>query len=104
MTVKLNGVPLANKFYEIQKNGQKVGENITNELGQLVLKDGESAYIEDAGLLKDTFEVTEKPNDGDGSGIIFGQVYPPEGKPSKGTLLGEGGIARFFNGSGKLLW
>lgn len=104
MTVMVNGEPLVNKPYELQKNGQTINkEKITDDRGSLTLKDGESAYIKDAGLLGDTFEVRETSDTEDGNGIIFNQIYPPENKPFEGTLTGDGGEASFINGIGKNL-
>lgn len=104
MTVSVNGKPFAKKPYRLFKNGQEIPQESsleTDENGSFWLKDGESAYFKDAGLLGDSFQVTETPDQPpEGSTIKFDQIYPPENGAFTGTLIGEGGKANFINGAG----
>lgn len=104
MTVSVNGKPFAKKPYTLLKNGQEIPQEqplITDEKGSFWLKDGESAYFKDAGLLGDSFQVTETPDQPpESSKITFDQIYPPDKGAFTGTLIGEGGKANFINGAG----
>lgn len=104
MTVSVNGKPFAKKPYTLLKNGQEIPQEQsleTDENGSFWLKDGESAYFKDAGLLGDSFQVTETPDQPpEGSTITFDQIYPPDNGAFTGTLIGEGGKANFINGVG----
>ena len=104
MTVSVNGKPFANKPYVLLKNGQEIPQEntVTDKTGSFFLKNGESAYFKDAGLIGDSFEVRETP-DVMTDGVRFDQIYPPEGGAFEGTLSGEGGNANFINGRGNRL-
>ena len=61
--------------------------------GKFTLHDGETITFEEAGILGQTFEVTEIDKKG------YNQLYPADEGAAQGTLTGEGGEASFVNGT-----
>lgn len=97
MTVYINNQLLAGASYELLENGKKPVVSQTDENGQLSLKDGQSAYFKDVGLLGDTFKVEETP-DTESNGILFSQIYPPKNAAFEGSFGGNNAEANFING------
>ncbi len=94
MTVMMNGKPLQDyPCTVIGKDGAVLSETFTDSLGKFVLKDGQTAVFEEAGVWGDIFVVTETPDD------TYPQIYPANGASHSGTLQGEGNSVTFVNGN-----
>ncbi|HBA46763.1 MAG TPA: hypothetical protein DCZ91_02965, partial [Lachnospiraceae bacterium] len=100
-TIKVNGQLLpAGISYTIKEQGNVIETGTTDGTGIFHLRDGQTVIFKDAGMLGDSFEITEIPYD------EYTQTYPVNGTtpvPATGTLSGEGGEAPFVNGPANAL-
>ncbi len=91
--LKINEKAKADYLYTVTKQGVFVREGKTGADGSFTLSDGETAVFEAVGMLGDSFEVSEEPDE------KYPQIYPADGASHTGTLAGEGAAVSFVNGA-----
>ena len=91
--LKINGKAKEDYLYTVTKQGVFVRSDKTKADGSFTLSDGETAVFEAVGMLGDSFEVSEEPDE------KYPQIYPANGASHTGTLAGEGAAVSFVNGA-----
>lgn len=93
-TVTVNGRKLPfNTPYTVTRQGDIVRSGEIEDDGRFFLYDGESITFQDAGMLGQSFVVTEVDRKG------YQQLYPADNGAEEGILRDEGGEAFFVNGA-----
>lgn len=93
MSIQVNGSVLRNYAYILTENGSIIGEFRTDTNGRFVLKNGQTAAFEEAGVIEDPFIVTEMED------AVYEQIYPADHQPFTGNIGSEGSEVTFINGT-----